>query len=299
MSYRRTKTFALYPDMFVIADTPIGMAPPYPCPEHKRDGRSVCFKCGGPFGDYRGTWYPINPILIKNEMPGTKQKILNIICYGMQRVGPLTTVSGVRNVISLKSNNDLIFTSQEIVKADFDWARNEIVVDKMIDYYTNLNITLKQGCGVLTGSYYSDIRDVAISCEYYTVEPPPTCDVKIDVKNRETGAGVPKAYVALMSGATVIADGYTDSGSITFHNVDEGSYVLRITAGGYDTLELAVDVKSPSVWYIARLVPIPSVPLPSWVIPAVVVVLVLGGTGVAYSVLKKPAPPTPPVIITR
>jgi len=121
------------------------------------------------------------------------------------------------------------------------------------------------------------------------------------VTDMESGAPVKSAYVALMSGATIIASGYTGAnGDIVFKNIDKGSYTISVTAKGYhDFTPQSIDVEPPSVWYKVKIAPIPTIPLPWWLVPVVVGTVVLGGGAVAYTMLKKPAAPTPPVIVMR
>lgn len=296
MSYRKTKTIALFPEDMSITKVPVGYNPPVACPDHKRDGKSVCFRVGWTLGLYEGVWVMIDPLDIATALPGVRPKVLSMECYGMQTIGLFTSVTNINNKVALVGDGSEIWRSNEITKANFDWAHNNPVINKMIDIYSKLDIQLAQTCHVSTGSYIAHVRDLLMAFEYWVDVPPELCEVKIDVKNKETGGAVSKAYVALMSGTTVVADGYTDGGTITFRNVDEGSYTIKIAVSGYRDFVYAIEVTPPSVWYTAYIVPIPKPPLPWWVIPLIAV----GGIGtagvVAYGVLKKPSPP---VVVMR
>jgi hypothetical protein len=200
-------------------------------------------------------------------MPGENAKILSVSAKAMAIPGGWGSwwhdVSNI--LLLLLGDRTELWRSGQLYIPERQWGLNTLAVNKALSQADSFMISLYQKFILEIGEWYGHVAEIKLDGEYYTVEAPPTASVRITVKNKDTGGLVGKARVAIMSGAVVIADGYTDGGEITFNNVDEGSYTLRISAGGYYSFEYSIDVVAPSVWYTASLVPIPITPLPDWV----------------------------------
>jgi len=176
---------------------------------------------------------------------------------------------------------------RSIYRSTEDWKRNPWELNKDISAVHNLDIDLYMDVDAGIGWATLHNAMINLDAEYYNETPPVTADVKLTITNRKTGALVKGAYVALMSGATVIADGYTDGGEVIFENIDEGGYIVKVQASGYHDFEQSIEVTPPSVWYVIKIVPIPTVPIPDWVWWAVGGVAALGAITVIPSIIKR------------
>jgi hypothetical protein len=157
-----------------------------------------------------------------------------------------------------------------------------------ISSVNELDVRVWQDTNIYLGTYVDiHANKIKLDCEYYAETPPETATVKLTVTNSQTGALVKGAYVALMSGARIVADGYTDDGEVVFVNIDEGSYTLKVLAGGYYNFEQSIIVEPPSVWYTVKIAPIPTPPTPSWIYWVVGGIAALGAITIVPSLVKK------------
>jgi len=271
LGYRRTWAKTFYGDEMELVSFP-GYDAPKVCPDHKdpATGRSWCFQAFDDLGplETAGDFKQKYPIDIYAEMPGYNQKVLTVSYIGMHRGSFGTTGWGYCN-IRLFGDDAEIFKSDGMEYPHDRWTDPpvSIPVNKDISGYSKLSLRLHQHavCRLPSSWVAIHIKQITINAIYYTTEPPPSAEVRIDVINAETGAPVSGAYVAIMSGTTVVAHGYTDGGSITFPKIDEASYTLRIRADGYEAYEGGLEVKSPMTWPPPiALTPIPPPPWPWW-----------------------------------
>jgi hypothetical protein len=227
----------------------------------------------------------IDPIKIPVVMPGTKQKLIELSILGLLDNGVGWGYLAA-SWIELYVDNALIL-HRDLYHAS-DWKTNKFTLDEDVSTAQLLQFILRMDCdGGIVGWATLHNAKLTITGEYYTDVPPVTADVRLTVTNSKTGALVKGAYVALMSGATVIADGYTDGGEVKFVNIDEGSYTVKVQAGGYHDFEQSIEVKAPSVWYVVKIVPIAVAPIPTWVYWAVGGVAALGAITVMPSIIKR------------
>jgi len=285
MSYRRSWSKTFDPAEFTV-EVPFGHDPPTVCTTHE-----YCFRAeraGLPGLSIIGTWRMSTPIDVKAVMPGTGQKILEAYCAGMRRGwqgwGGLFAAE-----VRLIADGAKIF-SRIVDFAQDEWRDNWArELNKDISGVTNLDMNLYQECSRDFPSTYLDMHValIKIDCEYYSVTAPETATVKLTVTNTKTGVLVKGAYVALMSGARVVADGYTDGGEVKFEGIDEGSYTVKVLAGGYYDFEQSIKVEPPSVWYAIKIVPIPVTPIPDWVKYAVLGIGVLGAITIIPAVIRR------------
>jgi len=286
LSYRRSWTKLFDPAEFDIDVPPMSKSPEI-CPDHEN-----CFKAEQGTWDLRvsGTWHLKVPIDVKSVMPGTRQKILQLTALGM-REGWLGWAGWVFACEARFVRDGAESPPFRINCNSDDWRENKFK-DLNIDLSTTRELDFRLWQDVAfgfpsTGPLAMHAANIKVDCEYYSDIPPETATVRLTVIDSKSGKLVSDAYVALMSGARVVADGYTDGGEVIFENVEEGSYTVKVLAGGYYNFEMAVDVEPPSVWYELRIVPIPTPPIPDWVKYAVI------GTGVligAVAVLKRKKP---------
>jgi len=281
MSYRRTWSKTFKTDDFVFKDCLI-MGCPSVCPEHE----PYCFKAEAPAGTEKGgRAYLIDPLNIPALMPGTKQKILTLAVKSM-----LTGFWGAYKAeasIRLVADGAIIFERPVYHYGD-QWRNNPFEPLKDISTVKNLDVQLwLEAHGFWVGWCTLHCAEVTLSAEYYSETPPVTATVRLTVTNSKTGALVKGAYVALMSGVRIVAEGYTDGGEVIFENIDEGSYTVKVLAGGYHDFEQSIEVETPSVWYVIKIVPVEVAPLPTWVWYAVGGVAALGAITVIPSIVKK------------
>jgi len=272
-----------------------GLRAPHPCPEHE----PYCFKSDGYWGgSVNGTAYLIDLLDISSIMQGTRRKLLTISIDAMAQWGGTGGSSDA--FITLVADGANIF-ERSLYHGVWEWKKNLFELNKDVEVVKKLDV---QYGAVITNPIggWVDLHgsNIILTGEYYVTIPPPTATIKVNIVNRDTMKPVNRAYVALISGAIVVADGFTDSsGDISFNNIDKGSYTLRVTAGGYRDFEQSIDVMPPTVSYRVKVVPIPVTPLPWWLVPVVIGTVVLGGGAVVYTISKKPAVPSPPVIVMR
>ena len=246
-----------------------------------------------------GLWKLRSPIIINEMMPGQSQKVLTVSVLGQVETAWLFTGYAFSHII-LAADGGEIFRYENLSHDPAPkWAENPINVNKSIDTYSDLDVRLFQRAQAYTG--WTRIHDahIKIDCEYYTDIPPPLCDVRIEVLNAETALPIDRARVRIKAGAIVIRDDYTNVGGIVeFHNVEEGSYSLRVTKSGFESLERSIEVLPPIVEYEAKLVPIPAPPPPWWLWPLIGGVAVLGAITIIPPLLKK-REEKPPIIVVK
>ena len=266
MSYKRGWSKTFKPAEFYITSI-LGKSPDI-CDEHAGE---FCFRSdiGGALEFYAGggIWVLSTPIPIDSVMPGTKQKVLSLSAvamwngwgglFGPSLIGELALYA---NVLVLKKK----------LTYEFDVWRENKFEDLNIDISKKsvlaLSLQQKTVAGGLSTSTTQHVALVTVGCEYYATTPPPTSTVKITVVNKQTSKAVKNAYVVLLIGTSIEADGYTDSnGELVFQNVTQGGYILSVRANGYYSFESAIEIEGASVWYQVKLAPTPSVPLPDWV----------------------------------
>jgi len=280
MSYRKS-----WSKTFETGDTRIYDCGIQGCPEPCPDHEPYCWRAVAGFGGRSvGNISLIDPIKIPVVMPGTKQKLIELSILGLLD-------NGVSWGYLASSHIELYVDNARILYRDLyhasDWKANKFTLDEDVSTSQLLQFILHMDCDGGVGYATLHNAKLTISGEYYTNIPPVTATVKLTVTNSKTGALVKGAYVALMSGAVVVADGYTDGGEITFENIDEGSYTVKVQAGGYHDFEQSIEVSPPSVWYVVKIVPIPVTPIPTWVWYAVGGVAALGAITVIPSIVKR------------
>lgn len=281
MSYRHSgsKMFKAYE--FVVDCAPLAICPES-CPVHD----PYCWRAAPKSGIASiGTMRLLDPLAIKSIMPGIKQKLLTLSVYSM-----ITNFFGIYQAnawIRLVADSAEIF-KRDVYNTGDAWRLNEFSLDKDVSMTNVLDVQFYEAAsGFVIGYATLHCSQVKLDYEWYSDITPVTASVRLTVTNSKTGTLVKDAYVALMSGAVIIADGYTDGGEVTFENIDEGSYTVKVLAGGYYNFEKSIEVAPPSVWYTAKIVPIPVTPIPSWLWYAVGGVAALGAVTIIPSIIKR------------
>jgi hypothetical protein len=235
-----------------------------------------------------GTFKLNTPIDILAKMPGVRQKLLSVTVNCMYMSDWWTGAKEAH--LELWGDNTKLWSSKTFEAKEDEWTPNRFEVNLDLSNVAKLDVFLPMYANAALGWVKDFVRAIKLDCEYYSEEPPVTASAKITVTNSETGAIVKGATVAIMSGTRVVASGYTDSsGNVTFNNVEEGSYTLKIVAGGYYSFETGISVKAPEVWYEAKIVPIPVAPTPNWVYWVVGGVAALGAITIIPSLVRRKA----------
>jgi len=291
MSYRRSWSKVFEAQEFIAGDCSIAWGCPEPCPIHA----PYCYRAPASAGtDKVGTMRLLDPLAIKSIMSGTKQKLLKLTVYGM--VTDFWGWYAAAAWIRLVADSAEIF-KRDVFHAGDSWRLNEFALDRDVSTVNNLDVQFREDCAGYTGYVTLHCSQIKLDAEYYAETPPVTATVKLSIKNSKTEALVKDAYVALMSGAVIVADGYTDGGEVIFEKVDEGSYTVKVLAGGYYAFEKSIDVTPPSVWYDVKIVPIPVTPIPSWVWYVGGGIAALGAVTIIPSIIKRK--PEDKVIVVR
>jgi len=228
-------------------------------------------------------------------MPGIKQKLLEVSIESLLDNGVSWGYIIFDNSLRLIADSAEIF-KRSIVHSGSDWKLNKWALDEDLSTVQLLDIDMHMDLDAGVGYATLHNAKLKLSGEYYTDDPPETATVRLTVLNSKTGALVKNAYIALMSGARIVADGYTDGGEIIFENIDEGSYTVKVLASGYYAFEQSIEVEPPMVWYEIKIVPIPTAPIPWWTWYAVGGVMALGAITVIPKVIGKKEKP---IIVVR
>jgi len=274
-----SKTFETY-EFYIHDVAPTGVLEV--CPVHT----PYCFRAVAPFAMRpAGHISLLDPLNIPLIMPGTKQRLLGISIESLLDNGVQSGYIVYDDSIKLIADGAEIF-NRSIIHSGRDWMLNKWSLDEDFSAVNLLDIDLHMDVDAGVGYCTLHNQKIKLEGEYYTDVPPATATVRITLTNRDTGGLVGGAYIALMTGAQVVASGYTDGGEVTFNNVDEGSYTVKILAGGYYYLEESIEVVAPEVWYQLQITPESSPPIPwyYWLVGGVVAV---GGIVIVSGMLKK------------
>jgi len=302
LGYRWTWSKTFYNDEMDSYYLGPGYTAPVRCPDHidPATGRGWCFKCCDDINlpEGAGDWKPKVPIDIPTAMPGYNQRLLLLTTMGMHAGSFGIGGWGYCNV-RLFGDGAEIFRTDSLDFPEKKWAQSWYELNLPVDIYTKLELWLHQHAVVRLPSTWVciHISQVKLDAEYYSDIPPETADVRIDVYNRETGAIISGAYVALMSGTIVVARGYTDGGTVTFTGIEEGSYTLRVRANGFEPYEATIEVAPPEVWVEVPLSEIPAPPWPWWWWIPVAGVGGIAGVWLIRQIFAPP--PAPPVYVVR
>ena len=279
MSYRKSWSRTFETGDFKIR-TYAGMNSPRICTEHER-----CFCAHGLYPATQGECSLIDLLDIPSEMPGTQRKLLTASVKGLVQGGGYGTAYHA----ALRLSADGASILERDLNHGGDWVLNKFTLNRNVDAVSKLDVNLYQYASISLPGASVIIHDAEITLdgEYYTDVPPVQVPVRLTVVNNKTGALVKGAYVALMSGARVVAEGHTDGGEVKFENIDEGSYTVKVQAGGYHDFEQSIEVVPPSVWYVVKIVPIAVVPTPTWVYWAVGGVAALGAITVIPAIIRR------------
>jgi len=243
----------------------------------------------------------INPIVIQTDMPGTDHTLVHAELQGQYDIGwgvdvktneryfkvdndgttDLWKVDGAR----ITQGNGTLFknvygTDEDPLSVDLSGiSKINVEFYNFIDLWT------------LWGGFTTRLGRPLITIMYVPTTPPEPATVNIKVTNRSTGSAIRNAYVGILAGNTVVAEGYTNSsGDIKFLNVPGGttgiSYTLNISADGFHDYTESIKVKPGEQSFQYALTPIPTVPLPWWLWYVVGGAVVAGGVTIGYSALK-------------
>jgi len=275
MSVIVSKIYQFEPGAFSIASEPGAPTPnaslPYPCDEHAH-----CFKAKG---ECSGRWSMNVPLDVQTYLAGKKQKLVSV-SLKLMRDGDLgwglwlwiddvyIRVDG--SVAQMFEYND---TSPSWTSKIF----GDVGIDLSLASQFDVQLVQKTNPGPPSTYLAMHTAYLKASFEYIPNVLPPTGDVEILVRNRNTAAPINGADVELLSGNRVVADQTSVNGKVTFAGVYYGDYTVQVIASGCAVLNSSITVDSAFVSGIASMVPLPPAPYEQYLIPGAILVAVLGG----------------------
>lgn len=292
-AYTRSWSISMPPDLYADSfeakhDDYVGPLPKL-CDEHTWKGRPICFKVRVVWTDLLGPigfWRLVSPINIPKVMPGDNPRLVGLSIQSM-RLMYQATGGLLKNNIAIVLDGGEVWSSK-ILFGKGVWRTNtwdpNVGFDIPLTGRTSLNLTILQGVTTLTGAKELHNSFLTITGQYETDIPPAYVTVEITVADQMTGALLDNAFVRILSGATVVAQGYTKEGVISFPNIEEGGYTITIKRDGYEILETTIQATPPSVVYTFYLAPIPTQPIPWYVWAGIGV----GGLVVLTTMIRRP-----------
>lgn len=266
MSYPHYDSYTFPVELFNVGTT-WPDASPYACPDH-----SYCFRADYdairslPAFRSAGTWKLVNPVNL-GAYPMPLKQILTLKIHGWQEWGMFYNGAAEGDISIVVDGTKVFHSAIQRGGKDFPGVLNSFVFNPPIDV-TNaktLDLQLWQTC--FANIAWINVHDSSLflSMVGYDDTPSPTAALQFTVTNKQTGAPLANAHVVVLAGNRVVADGRTDlTGSVSFSNVDEGSYEVVITASGYHELGQSMAVKAPSTWYRLSLTPMPPIDWMAW-----------------------------------
>lgn len=305
MSYRKSWSKTFTADDFQDPEGTTGRPKPQRCNDGhvNSEGQVVCLEAHytAPNLAIYGLWKLRSPIIIQSAMPGTNHKVIGVSSRGMHNgsFGSIEYIDDSR--LLLYGNGTKIWRSTALSHPHDQWGDNSFDPQLAIDSYSELDVGCRQEVIAGLPSTWVSVHDadIKVDIEYYVDTAPERASVTINVFDQETGKAIKSARTTIKSGATIIADDYTDSqGTVTFQNITVGSYTVRVMADEYNMLENSIEVTAPAVEYDVFMVPIPTEPWPWWTIP------VVAGAGLLTFITVVPAlarrqPQQQPIILVK
>lgn len=278
------------------------------CDEHKdtATGRSLCHKTIANWVQYTEAWWNglRVPLKVSEICPGTSvinRKLLNLSVEAMWARGGYILPLDIGCLLRILGDGAKIFDTGKLTMPEGKFTRCPYAVNESLDAISEVDFYLWQkteNWGGTPGSWLNvHTRLIKIDWEWYSDMPPEYCNVGVAVRNIETFGPIKKAFVKLMSGAVVKRSGYTDGGRVDFVNVEDGSYTLKVSAGGYESLERSITVEPPAVEYEVSLVPIPVPPIPDWVMWMLYGTIAVGALVVVPKLIRRKE--KPPIIVVK
>ena len=253
-------------------------------------------------------WRLKTKIDVKGTMPGTDHKLTHVridSMYQENQVGWAWVWANTRKFAVLNADTREVLWKVEgdqIMQKKNEWVKNEYEPNVEV-WAPRLDAWLRLGLLVRTGWMACHYANMILTFEYVPKEPPEPATVRVYVYDRQTSKPIEGAYVALLSGNKVVADGRTRrDGWAVLNNVPAGvegiSYTLKVRRDGYQEYSDAVEVKPGVNEFGVALVPLPSPPPPDWLKWAIIggIVIVVGGTAMAYARRKAEKPM---VVVTK
>jgi hypothetical protein len=254
-------------------------------------------------GESRYTVKLANPINIQADMPGSDHTLTHAEIQAQYNVSWFTVTKNER---LFKVDNDgstdiwkvegekIVMNNGSFFKNVYGTAEDPLNIS--LSAYSKINVQIHNITDGFplpgVGGFTTHLRSPLITIMYTPSVPPQPATVTIRVTNKQTGTPIKNAFVELLAGNVVVANGYTkDDGTVSFNNIPGGmtgiSYTLDITANGFHEYSESISIKPGSNSFSYSLVPIPIPPTPSWVYWVVGGVAALGAITVIPSLVKK------------
>jgi len=237
-----------------------------------------------------GWWKPLTPIDI---LPG--HKLYTVDAIQMAR-GYTGWIAEFVCELQIMVDGGVHWKAPSFKWKQDDWERTHIEIPaeyQDISGFSKLEFWFHQSVSTWPwASTELHSKDITISGEWISEERPELCEVNIRVLNRVGMTPIRGAYVALMMGDRVIADGRTNGeGKVAFVNIEEGDYTVYVYKDGFHEAKETIEVRPPKVMRDILLSPVPGPAIPwEWIIGGIAVVVV-GGVIVAYARRRGASPP--------
>ena len=223
---------------------------------------------------------------------GNDKKVTQITLKGMIDTSPGTQFSHEQKII-LEGDGTKITSWARISDAEETFEDSTFKPNVDVTYYDTLTVLIRQAFTCFFGGVELHTAKIMVTIEYDAFEMPARCDIDAYVKDDVTGILIKGAYVRLMKSDVVVRSGTTDGGKVSWTGVSEGTYTLRISAGGYYDFERALAVAPPAIEAIAYMIPIPKEPTPWYVYAG------LAGVGLISVVAIGGVLSKPPIMVMK
>lgn len=255
-----------------------------------------------------GDWLLKTPIDTKTNMPGIDHMLSVASIEASIGVGAFVSILQNSRTFGVYSAGSALW---EIADAKItqgqgidNFLKNSFVnINRDLSAVSSLDVKIGAVLRCATGGFEVHYRLPVIQVMYVPSTPPQPAVVTIIVANRQTGMGIKGAEVTLVSGQSVIADGFTSAdGGVIFNNVPGGmsgiSYALIVRKNGYhevtEELEVLPGENAPHLTYMT---PIPTTPLPSWLGYAVLGIGALSALFIVPPMIRRKE--EQPIIVVR
>jgi hypothetical protein len=148
---------------------------------------------------------------------------------------------------------------ERITHGDRQWVTNKYVVGKPVSGL--IDVKLWNSIRAWTAAFCHHYRNVTLVFSYTPSTPPQPATLAVRVEDARTGSPLAGARAALLSGATVVAEGFTGSDGLATLKLDvdpEGEqFTLDVSKPGYKRASTPVTVKPGASQILVRLEPAP------------------------------------------
>jgi len=268
----------------------------HPCPEPGHDPNCIRFEASLIQGS-RGVWRLKVPIDVYRSMPGSGHVLALAQLDSMIRIGWGTWIVKNDRAFSVvdADTGDVLWeaVNEMIFQGDGKFETNTYKPNVSVSGIRRIDVVLSSLMLCVTGGFSTHFANMMLTFEYVPDKPPEPATVKVYVYDRQTNRPVRGAFVQILAGDKVVAEGYTGwDGWAVFSNVpacEEGTgYALLVSKSGYHEHKDVIEVFPGENSFRVALTPMPSPPIPwEWILAGVAVVTI-GGVAIASAARRRP-----------